>query len=554
MQFILLLALSPGITRAEVFNVPCSPSDLNTTFGNASINGEADIVNLAENCTYTYTTSFDGEAATAIFGPLVVNGNGATIERDPSAPQFRIFNIGGDGTVTLNDLTIQNGHAPDGTGTAGASGETGGAIRMFESLELNRTVVRNNRSGSGASNINGGGGFGGVGGAIEVCEGCSLFITDSTFQNNQTGASGSGSEGAGPGFPGLGGAIYISSATSGPTSLLTVSRSLFENNSVGEIGFGDGSGIFPRGGAIYSLDAILDITNTTFSGNSAADGAAITSFADDAGSLSLQFVSVVDNVGDNAIEYGSDTQAPLIAHSIFRNGASVDCRIIDSASFNALSVYNLFEDSTSDDACDMSNTNNNVLNANLPLSPLAKNGGRTKTHALLDGNDAIDRGPINFTAVTTDQRGVRRPQFSFLSINDRPDSGAFETTPGFFRLNNNVELPNEEIETPTQDNYIAIYLDAGESVEARIEFTHAFGDLDMHLYRRDNLSSFIDSSAGIFDSETIEFTADESGEYWIRVFGFAGATNNYSMTISFDRVLTCFVVQTAANARVPICF
>ncbi|VAW42509.1 hypothetical protein MNBD_CHLOROFLEXI01-1452 [hydrothermal vent metagenome] len=51
------------------------------------------------------------------------------------------------------------------------------------------------------------------------------------------------------------------------------------------------------------------------------------------------------------------------------------------------------------------------------LGPLQDNGGPTFTHALLSGSPAINAGN---TALTTDQRGVARPQGS----ND--DIGAFE--------------------------------------------------------------------------------------------------------------------------------
>ena len=54
------------------------------------------------------------------------------------------------------------------------------------------------------------------------------------------------------------------------------------------------------------------------------------------------------------------------------------------------------------------------------LGPLADNGGQTHTHALLESSPAIDAGSI---ALTTDQRGVTRPQGAFADI------GAFEFVP-----------------------------------------------------------------------------------------------------------------------------
>ncbi|MFD1047194.1 hypothetical protein ACFQ1S_17385, partial [Kibdelosporangium lantanae] len=49
-----------------------------------------------------------------IRGTLTINGNHATITRDADAPQFRIITNWGD--LTLNDVTVSGGRAPDGVG------------------------------------------------------------------------------------------------------------------------------------------------------------------------------------------------------------------------------------------------------------------------------------------------------------------------------------------------------------------------------------------------------------------------------------------------------
>ena len=54
------------------------------------------------------------------------------------------------------------------------------------------------------------------------------------------------------------------------------------------------------------------------------------------------------------------------------------------------------------------------------VGPLAANGGPTQTMALLPGSPAIDAG-VAVSGVTTDQRGITRPQGS------SPDIGAFES-------------------------------------------------------------------------------------------------------------------------------
>jgi hypothetical protein len=59
------------------------------------------------------------------------------------------------------------------------------------------------------------------------------------------------------------------------------------------------------------------------------------------------------------------------------------------------------------------------------LAPLANNGGPTKTHALLVGSPAIDRGD-NTGAPATDQRGVGRPRDGDGNASRIVDIGAFE--------------------------------------------------------------------------------------------------------------------------------
>ncbi|MFQ6044359.1 MAG: hypothetical protein ACE5PV_26200 [Candidatus Poribacteria bacterium] len=63
---------------------------------------------------------------------IVINGNGATIERlrATGTPDFRIFEVTSTGNLTLYDLTIQNGRivAPNGGANGGGGGSFGGGI------------------------------------------------------------------------------------------------------------------------------------------------------------------------------------------------------------------------------------------------------------------------------------------------------------------------------------------------------------------------------------------------------------------------------------------
>ena len=76
----------------------------------------------------------------------------------------------------------------------------------------------------------------------------------------------------------------------------------------------------------------------------------------------------------------------------------------------------------SDASCALGGTGD--LNSTNPLiGPLANNGGPTQTHALLSGSPAIDLVPLSSRTVSTDQRGIARPQGAAC------DSGAYEHPP-----------------------------------------------------------------------------------------------------------------------------
>jgi hypothetical protein len=69
-------------------------------------------------------------------------------------------------------------------------------------------------------------------------------------------------------------------------------------------------------------------------------------------------------------------------------------------------------------SCGFATENNSLSSTNPMLGPLADNGGPTKTHALLEGSPAIDKG--NSFGATADQRSVSRP------LGPASDIGSFE--------------------------------------------------------------------------------------------------------------------------------
>jgi hypothetical protein len=99
--------------------------------------------------------------------------------------------------------------------------------------------------------------------------------------------------------------------------------------------------------------------------------------------------------------------------SLFANPAGGNLVLVTGALFVSLG-HNLFSDKP---AAALDPTD--LVNTDPLLGALADNGGPTLTHALLPGSPAIDAG-VAVPGVTTDQRGVSRPQ------GIAPDIGAFE--------------------------------------------------------------------------------------------------------------------------------
>ena len=150
----------------------------------------------------------------------------------------------------------------------------------------------------------------------------------------------------------------------------------------GVVGGGSGGGILNNG--------TLTVTDSTLSGNAALDG----------GGISNGFFFTLSEL--------------TLANSIFND--PIGGNLANEAAGVITSLgHNLFSDAPA-----VSRDFTDLINTDPLLGPLADNGGPTFTCALLPGSPAIDGGVI-VPGVTTDQRGVPRPQGA------APDIGAFES-------------------------------------------------------------------------------------------------------------------------------
>jgi hypothetical protein len=88
------------------------------------------------------------------------------------------------------------------------------------------------------------------------------------------------------------------------------------------------------------------------------------------------------------------------------------------------------------------------------------------------------------------------------------------------------------IHNATDQDYFSFEIPAGVTASATnfvaIQFTHAAGDLDLELYGSDG--TLLRRSTGTSNREEISLAGLQSGNYFVRAFGYRGATGTYRAT------------------------
>lgn len=198
---VLLLALSALTVRRtaqadDVIDVTAGDvAGLISAIEAANADPAADTIRL-ENGTYTLTALYDSNAGLpAIISPVTIEGNGATIRRDPNSVDFRVFSVAGDGDLTLRHLTVSGGSIPfaEGGGIMGSTGSSvtidnstvtqnaaaygGGGVSTQGTLTMINSAVTSNTSGR-------------YGGGLVVNSGATAAITNCTMSGNAAGLDG----------------------------------------------------------------------------------------------------------------------------------------------------------------------------------------------------------------------------------------------------------------------------------------------------------------------------------------------------------------------------
>lgn len=282
------------------YTVPAGDStDLTVAIRCANVNSDSSTINLTAGV-YSFSAPYlNNTALPTITAPLILNGNGATLERASVPSQFRLVSISSSGDVVINDLTVSGGYL------VGPAAFNGAGIYAETSLELNRVTVMNNQA------QNGGG----------IYTSASLIIRDSLMSGNQAGAGG--------GLYTTNSAVIVNSTFSQNTGslgsalyndaggmLYVLSSQILANQSASQNSVYINTGeytivntiISGNEGGIREIDSLGSVINTTIAGNSGA------------GIYKTSVMTVA-----NSIIWGNEVQIvndPVVSYSIIEGGYS----------------------------------------------------------------------------------------------------------------------------------------------------------------------------------------------------------------------------------------
>ncbi|MFD7479338.1 hypothetical protein ACFV8Z_46675 [Streptomyces sp. NPDC059837] len=242
-------------SQALMVNVTsCSESDLQAAIGAVATVGGT--VNLRPRCTYTLTDATppnDDNGLPVIKNNVTINGRGDTITRAATAANFRFFEIDGtNGNLTLNNLTLSNGHASNSLGNG-----RGGAIWLSgigPALTLNDTSLTTNTADT-------------YGGAIDNDNGA-VSVNRSTLHNNRASA---------------GGAVFVSPF--GGSGTATVDRSRITGNHATIL----------AGGIAAAVGTTVTLTRTRLTDNDVTGTNAQGGGIAQAGTMTLKRSEVIGN-------------------------------------------------------------------------------------------------------------------------------------------------------------------------------------------------------------------------------------------------------------------
>jgi hypothetical protein len=268
-------ALPSAYTAASV-------ADLIADIKATNHSGGSNTITLAANTAFVLTAvdnTADGATGLPVIkagNNLTLFGNGATIERSTAlgTPAFRLLDVASGGSLTLEDLTLQNGLA-----LGAGPGAEGGAVYNQGTLVLDGVTVQANLAqgsdGKNATSKRGGGGAGqdAAGGGI-WSNGTLTLANGTTVQSNWAiGGNGGSAFNDNPGAGGnaFGAGVYVAGGTTTLTSVTLSANTAWGGYGgsgafrEGYMGAAGGGGLFVAGGTVsLSNDIVADNTAASY--------------------------------------------------------------------------------------------------------------------------------------------------------------------------------------------------------------------------------------------------------------------------------------------------
>ena len=465
----------------------------------AAGNGNTDTVVLAAG-TYHLTITGANEDLNAtgdldLRASMTITGAGmgstiidATALSNAGAADRVVQIVGPAIQVTLRDLTISGGHAPDAASIEQDGAPGGGILVSNASLVLQRVELFGNVAGKGGDapstgmltfaadggaggglaadasvvtisdsllTFNHGGiggnagagaplsspGLGGAGGAISLGDSSTLTLQRSTLTANASGIGGSlfGT----PSSSGYGGALYLVG-----NSAALVTQSDIDANASGDTSIGiAGGGIALIGGAALTLTqssvtrnvsrfgggiyassaAALHLENDTFAANEASLGGAM--YLDNtAANIDFGTISANTATTGSGIAVDSNNMVQLRNSIVSGNTGSNDCGTDGGSQNYASAGYNI-----AGSACPNNGTTD-IAATDPQLSPPSANSGLGDTMMPQPMSPATDSGSCVASSLSIDERGHARPSdvSRVANVADGCDIGAAELDDDIF--------------------------------------------------------------------------------------------------------------------------
>ncbi|MBO0348555.1 DUF4347 domain-containing protein, partial [Phormidium pseudopriestleyi FRX01] len=372
-------ALLPVTYTVEAGNV----TDLIKAITAANQDGQDSIITLEEgiyNLTQIHNFILGTNGLPSIeTGTLTINGNGAEIIRDENAPGFRIFHVGANANLTLNNLTVKNGWAEitDQNNTG-----DGGGIYNAGTLTLNQSTITGNQADDDGGGINNEG---------------TLTVIQSSISNNLSADEGGGIRHTGDqNLTVIGSTIYDNKSDNQGGGIRNGSTAVISNSTISNNQAANDGGGFYNGGSLTVRHSTIAFNTADHDGNDTGTGGGIFIIPEVGPNLNLSHTIVAGNE-DNSNEIvhrdisGQVSNTPtLTEYNLIGNWTGSTGLNADEKNYSFVSLGGI-------DITDVINPTL-ALNDAPDRSPL--------THALILGSPAINLGnPDVNTDLVTDQRG-----------------------------------------------------------------------------------------------------------------------------------------------------